>query len=177
MAGTRVDIFDAAGAAEQGNAVAEVWRDAFGPIDDLSEWRETVFDRHRGREAYRLAVARDAEGPAGLCWGYIGQRGQFWPDRVLDSLGRTAEPWVGGHVEFVELAVISRARRQGLGGRLHDALLAALPNRLALLGTSSNPEDPAVQLYRSRGWAQLGLLDAGAQVMIRPAIRSPRPDR
>ncbi|SDS32912.1 GNAT family N-acetyltransferase [Microlunatus soli] len=163
-----VEIFDATDAAAQADAVAAVWCDAFDPIDDLAEWRDTIFDRHRGREAYRLAVAFDIDGPVGLAWGYIGQRGQFWPDRVLDRLGRVAEPWVGGHVEFVELAVSRRARRHGIGGRLHDALLAALPNRHALLGTSSDPDDPAVRLYRSRGWAPLGLLDADAQVMLRP---------
>lgn len=168
MDATRVEIFDSAGAGALAEVVAEVWCDAFGPIDNLSEWRETTFDRHRSREAYRLAVASDADGPVGLCWGYIGQRGQFWPDRVLDRLGQVAEHWVGGHVEFVELAVSGRVRRQGLGGRLHDDLLAALPNRHALLGTSSNPDDPAVRLYRSRGWARLGLLETDAQVMLRP---------
>lgn len=168
MSEARLEIFDSTGAAMQAEAVAEVWRDAFGSINDLSEWRETTFDRHRAREAYRLAVAFDDDGPVGFSWGYIGQRKQFWPDRVLDRLGRVAEYWVGGHVEFVELAVCSRGRRRGVGGRLHDALLAALPNRHALLGTSSNPDDPAVRLYRSRGWARLGLLDPAAQVMLRP---------
>jgi len=168
MGETRVEIFDSAGAAAQADAVAAVWRDAFGAIDDPAEWRETVFDRHRARDDYRLAVASEAAGPVGLAWGYIGQRGQFWPDRVLDRLGPVAEHWVGGHVEFVELAVSVRARRKGVGRRLHDALLAALPNRHALLGASSNPDDPAVRLYRARGWAQLGLLEPGAQVMLRP---------
>lgn len=168
MAESRVEIFESAAAKDQADAVAEVWCDAFGPIDDLPEWRETTFDRHRQREAYRLVVASDDTGPVGLCWGYIGQRGTFWPDRVLDRLGQVAEHWVGGHVEFVELAVSRRARRRGIGGQLHDALLAALPNRHALLGTSSNPDDPAVRLYRSRGWASLGLLEPDAQVMLRP---------
>lgn len=160
-------IFDGSGAAAQADAVAAVWCDAFDPIEDLQEWRDTIFDRHRERESYRLAVATDASGPVGLAWGYIGRRGQFWPDRVLDRLGRIAEHWVGGHIEFVELAVCRRARGQGVGGRLHDALLAALPNRHALLGTSSNP---AVRLYRSRGWATLGLLEPDAQVMLRPPV-------
>lgn len=173
MCATRLDIYDSVGAEAQAHAAADVWRDAFGPIDDLSEWRETIFDRHRAREAYRLAIAADGDGPVGLCWGYIGRRGQFWPDRVLDRLGQVAEHWVGGHVEFVELAVVTRARRQGVGGRLHDALLDALPQRHALLGTSSNPDDPAVRLYRSRGWARLGLLEPDAQVMLRPPPPTP----
>lgn len=175
MSETRVQIFDSADAEGQGDAVADVWREGFGPIDDLSEWRETIFDRHRSREAYRLAVASDASGPVGLSWGYIGERGQFWPDRVLDRLGQAAEAWVGGHVEFVELAVIPRARRLGVGRRLHDALLAALPQRHALLGTSSDPADPAVRLYRSRGWSHLGLLEPDAQVMLRLSPQGPRP--
>ena len=172
MAETRVQVFDSVGAEAHVDAVAEVWREGFGPIEDLAQWRETIFDRHRTREAYRLAVASDAKGPVGLAWGYIGQRGQFWPDRVLDRLGQIAEPWVGGHVEFVELAVVPRARRRGVGGRLHDALLAELPARHALLGTSSDPDDPAVRLYRSRGWVHLGLLEVDAQVMVRPSTGS-----
>jgi ribosomal protein S18 acetylase RimI-like enzyme len=162
-------VLDAAAAADHADAVALVWREAFGPIADISTWRETIFDRHRSRAAYRLALAFDDDGPTGFAWGYVGQRGQFWPDRVLDRLGPVAEPWVGGHVEFVELAVADRARGHGVGGRLHDALLAALPQRHALLGTSADPGDPAVRLYRSRGWTHLGLLAPDTQVMMRPA--------
>ena len=132
MGEARVNIFDASGAEPLADDVAEVWRGAFDPIEDLPRWRETTYDRHRAREGYRLALASDADGPVGFCWGYIGRRGQYWPDRVLDRLGRVAEHWVGGHVEFVELAVVTRVRRQGVGGRLHDALLEALPNRHAV---------------------------------------------
>jgi ribosomal protein S18 acetylase RimI-like enzyme len=168
MTGIRVDVVDASAAEVHVQGIVEVWRDAFGPIDDLSDWRDNTFDRHRARDSYRLAVATDDIGLTGFSWGYIGERGQFWPELVLDRLGSVAEHWVGGHVEFVELAVATRARRRGVGSQLHDALLASLPRRHALLGTSSDPDDPAVRLYRSKGWAHLGLLAPDVQVMLRP---------
>lgn len=56
MGETRVEILQATDAQQQVDAVTEVWWDGFGPIDDLPEWRETVFDRHRAREAYRPAI-------------------------------------------------------------------------------------------------------------------------
>lgn len=94
-----------------------------------------------------------------------GDRGQYWTDSVIQGLGAVVDNWVGGHFEFVELAVLTDARGHGTGGALHDALLAGLSHERALLGTSSDPHDPAVRLYRSRGWDHLGLLGPDVQVM------------
>lgn len=168
MAEVTIAVHAAAEAAAFRDEVAAIWEDAFDPIPDLRQWRETVFDRHRGRDRYRLAIATHRGRDIGFAWGYIGQRGQFWSDRVLERLGEVAEPWVGGLVEFVELAVLQAFRAAGTGGRLHDALLNSLPSRPALLGTTRDAEDPAVRLYRSRGWRTLGRLDPDSQVMVRP---------
>ena len=42
-------------------------------------------------------------------------------------------------------------RRQGIGGRLHDALLTGLHGSAAVLTTEVGNE-PAIGLYRGRGW-------------------------
>lgn len=145
----------------------------FGDVDDLETWRRDMFGRHAAREGYRLAVAMDDRTVAGFAWGYIGQRGQYWPDLVCEALPKeVTDVWVGGHFEFVELAVLPGCRRQGLGSRLHDTLLAGVTQR-CLLSTADDPADPAVLLYLGRGWRKLGVLGPGVQVMGRLPDRRP----
>jgi ribosomal protein S18 acetylase RimI-like enzyme len=134
---------------------------------------ERVFDRHCARRQFRLVAAFDDEsGDAaggrvvGFAYGYVGDRGQYWPDRVASALGDDiAVTWVGDHFEFVELAVVEGMRRRGVGSALHDALMTDPPVDRALLSTDDDPQSPAVRLYRSRGWERLTLLEPGVQVM------------
>jgi ribosomal protein S18 acetylase RimI-like enzyme len=151
-----------------GGLADRVWpcyQAAFGDFTDLATWRRDLFDRHAARDGYRLAVAEDGDVVAGFAWGYIGQRGQYWTDLVCEVLPRdVTDAWVGGHFEFVELAVLPGHRRRGLGLRLHDALLTGVSLR-CLLSTADDPADPAVQLYRRQGWRRLGVLHPGFQVM------------
>lgn len=161
----QVDVHDGGAAAEHRDNVLQVWDESFGAVADTAEWRDTVWDRHRARADYRLATAYDGDRLVGFSWGYTGQPGQFWSDFVLDKLGQAVAEWVGGHFEFVELAVLPNGRRQGVGGRLHDQLLAGLPHKRALLGTEDDPTNPAVRLYLSRGWRRLGKQSLRDQVM------------
>lgn len=161
---TRIDVLDGASAAAYAARVFTLYDTVFGDFPDQATWREQLYDRHRARDDYRLALALDGDRTVGFAWGYRGIRGQFWPDLVTRSLPEVGREWVGDHFEFVELAVDPASRRQGVGRRLHDALLDGVTGR-ALLGTSADDDDPAVQLYRSRGWVTLGLLDADRRVM------------
>jgi ribosomal protein S18 acetylase RimI-like enzyme len=141
----------------------------FADFDDLETWRRELFERHAARAGYRLAVATDGETVAGFAWGYTGDRGQYWTDLVWDVLpGQVSAEWVGGHFEFVELAVLPGYRRQGIGSRLHDALLRDVRQK-CLLSTADDPDDPAVRLYLRHGWQRLGNLSPGFQIMGRPA--------
>jgi ribosomal protein S18 acetylase RimI-like enzyme len=148
----------------------QIWpcyRDVFGDFDDVETWRSDLFDRHTGREGYRLAVAMDAATVAGFSWGYVGQRGQSWTDLACEALpGSLVSEWVGGHFEFVELAVLPEYRRRGVGRLLHDTLLAGI-QRKCLLSTKDDLDDPAVRLYLACGWQKLGNLRPGTQVMGR----------
>ena len=152
-------------AAEHREGVLHVWNESFGKVDDPSVWRDTIWERHRARADFRLATACDDDRLVGFSWGYTGQPGQYWSDFILDKLGPAVHDWVGGHFEFVELAVLPGARGQGIGGALHDQLLAGLPHERALLGTNDDPTSPAVQLYLSRGWHRLGKQSPTDQVM------------
>lgn len=113
-----------------------------------------ILPRHVGREGFRLVTARDDENVlAGFSYGYFGGAGQWWHDIVVDACSPEArDRWLApGHFELVELHVRASHRRQGVGGRLHDAVLEGLAGRTAVLSTQTWNE-PALTLYRARGW-------------------------
>jgi ribosomal protein S18 acetylase RimI-like enzyme len=168
-----VQCYGATAAATLADRLWPVYDEVFGDFDDFSTWRDDMFARHATRNGYRLVVATEGPAIAGFSWGYVGERGQYWSDLVADALpGSVADEWVGGHFEFVELAVAPKYRRRGLGRRLHNALLDGISQR-ALLSTTDDPADAAVQLYLGSGWRKLGVLRAGTQVMGRAASGPP----
>lgn len=160
-----IETLSGEGAEKHREAVLGIWIAVFGKVENPDDWTASPWDRHRARAGYRLVIARDGDRPLGFAWGYTGERGQYWPDLVSREVGPRLDEWLGGHFEFVELAVIPAARRGGVGGRLHDALLAALPHEKALLETSARDDDPGVRLYASRGWISLASYGADRQVM------------
>jgi ribosomal protein S18 acetylase RimI-like enzyme len=152
-----------AGVAAVRDELVAVYRAAFAPPlhhvsdEDAARFGGEILPRHAGRAGFRCRVAREAPGGpvVGFAYGYTSAPGQWWHDLVARALGADlAERWLGGAFEFVELAVAPAAQGRGLGGRLHDALLAGLPHRTAVLSTR-DAETPAVRLYRGRGWTPL----------------------
>lgn len=161
---TSIELLDGAAAAPYADRIFGLYDAVFGRFPDKADWRAQLFDRDRAREGYRLTVALDSDRVVGFAWGYRGERGQHWPDLVARTLPELPAEWVRDHFELVELAVDPGARREGIGGALHDALLDGLTGR-ALLGTTLLPDDPALRLYKSRGWSTLGHLRDNRQVM------------
>jgi len=127
------------------------------PRDQLvALWPEARLDqmlaRHVERDGFRLVAEEDEGGRlAGMAYGYRGEPGQWWHDRVKAVMnGDQREQWLApGHFELVELAVRPDLRRRGLGGRLHDTLIEG--EHRAVLSTQVNNE-AALALYRGRGW-------------------------
>lgn len=114
---------------------------------------DEILPRHARRDGFRAVVADDEEGRlVGLAYGYAGAPGEWWHDVVSTAMGEEAAArWLGvGHFELVELMVGADARGHGLGGRLHDAIVAGL-QATAVLSTHVDNE-PALALYRGRGW-------------------------
>jgi ribosomal protein S18 acetylase RimI-like enzyme len=163
--GRRVELWSPQEAKERAAEVWRVYEVVFADLGSEQEWRETTYEPHCARRGFRFAAALDSDRLVGFAYGYIGDLGQYWPDRVASALSDDiVAEWVGGHFEFVELAVLADYRRLGLGGALHDALMSDLDVYRALLSTDAD-DTPAVLLYRSRGWTSLGILEPGVQVM------------
>ena len=126
-----------------------------GPAD-TARFNESL-TRHAGRTGFRCYVAEEGAGGriAGFAYGYASLPGGWWYDIVAAALDPlVVDKWMCDAFEFVELAVHPDAQGQGIGGRLHDALLASLPYWTALLSTYQG-ETAARQLYRRRGWVPL----------------------
>ena len=113
--------------------------------------------RHVERHTFRCWVARDAVTGAilGFAYGYRSAPGHWWHDLVARALGAEASRrWLAAAFELVELALWPGYQGQGIGGRLHDALLAEVPEQVAVLSTRQE-ETAALALYRKRGWIDL----------------------
>ena len=142
---TRDEVRDLLARPEE---LVAVWPNAAG------ERLEVIVPRHLEREGFRFVAEWDADGSlAGIAYGYRGAAGQWWHDLVADAMDEAARShWLQpGHFEFVELAVRPDLRRRGIGGRLHDALLAGLDAPTAVLSTEVS-NAAAIALYGARGW-------------------------
>ena len=114
----------------------------------------------------------------GFAYGYVGDRGEWFPDQLAARLpAEVTGEWVGGHFEFVTLAVHPDHEGAGIGTRLHDEVMADAPVERAILMTDSG-ESRAVRLYRDRGWVALGAFDPERAVYgrtVSPRTGEPAP--
>ena len=98
-------------------------------------------------------VALDGSQVVGMGFGARSEPGQWWHDRVASQVGlehpALQDAWV-----LVELGVLADYRSQGIGGRLHDALVAVQPLPRLLLSTQVSNLD-AQRFYLRRGWQVL----------------------
>jgi ribosomal protein S18 acetylase RimI-like enzyme len=112
-----------------------------------------ILPHHVVRDGFRFLGAFDGDDLVGFVYGYRGGVGQWWHDRVALALGPEGrDRWLApGHFELTELHVHATRRREGIGGALHDAVVAGLDSETAVLSTQADNE-PALALYRSRAW-------------------------
>lgn len=112
---------------------------------------------HARQPGFRCVIASPvpAQAPVGFVYGYSGQAGSGFYNLAIKRLSPgLAQEYLSDYFEFAELAVLPDWQGQGLGGRLHDAILAGLPQRTACLATP-DIETSALHLYRSRSWLPL----------------------
>jgi ribosomal protein S18 acetylase RimI-like enzyme len=113
------------------------------------------FPRHTTRAGFRCRVIRYRRRVVGFTYGYDSQPGQWWYDQVAPRLTAAQRSrWLVDAFEFVELAVLPDYQGLGLGGRLHDALLAGLAQPTAVLSTLDE-DTSGYFLYVRRGWQLL----------------------
>jgi len=109
------------------------------------------------RDGFRCCLAEnEAEGRViGFAYGFTTMPGSWWYDNIAAALhGEQIRQWLRGAFEFAEFAVLPEWQGQGIGGRLHDCLLADLPHPTSVL-TTLDKDILAVQLYYKRGWIDL----------------------
>lgn len=145
---TELVALDAEEALAARAELAEIW--AGTTAERLFE----TLRRHGARDGFTFLSARADGALAGFTYGYRGGPGEWWHDRVAAAMTpEQRDRWLApGHFEYVELHVHPGRRRQGVGGRLHDELLARqATSRTAVLSTQVDNE-PALALYGGRGW-------------------------
>lgn len=140
--------------------IARVYRQAFqGPPynkaeDEVGEF-EASLPHHVYRAGFTFLAALASDTLVGFAYGNTPQPGQVWHDYVRDALpGPVYQAWLPGSLQLAELAVVPDFQGQGIGGRLHDDLLAGVPHERAVL-TTMTADTPAAHLYRRRGWVVL----------------------
>jgi GNAT superfamily N-acetyltransferase len=119
------------------------------------EFVNRTLPRHTARDAFAFWGAFDeSERLRGFAYGYTGAAGQWWHDVVSAALDEPARRlWLGAPCfELCELAVHPRLQGRGLGGVLHDALLAERTEGRALL-TARADDERVHRFYSSRGWS------------------------
>ncbi|RDV44902.1 hypothetical protein DOE76_09155 [Leifsonia sp. ku-ls] len=138
-----------------------LYAEEYPPGPEPAEWRDGLWARHRARDGFRLIVARERGRAVGLAWGYVGSRGEYWSDEVAARLPpETADAWVGGHFEVVEVLVRPEFRRRGVATALLRALLSDAPADRAML-TVRDTAAAARRWYESTGWTELGRWEPG----------------
>ena len=108
------------------------------------------FLRGAGRRDFRGLVAVSDGVVVGFGFGARSSPGIWWHDQMTNQLGRE-HPALRDAWQLTELAVVEEYRGRGIGGRLHDALLAAQPCPRALLSTYAT-NARARAFYERRGW-------------------------
>jgi ribosomal protein S18 acetylase RimI-like enzyme len=176
----RFERWDKALVLDHADEILAVMTASLGPAEAGDDRLDTL-RRHSARRAFTFHAALfDDAGLAGFGYGYVGDPGEWFPDQLAARLPAdvTAE-WVGGHFEFVTLAVHPDHEGAGIGTRLHDEVMADSPAGRAILMTDSG-DSRAVRLYRDRGWNALGAFDPERAVYgrkVSPRTAEPTPDK
>ena len=118
--------------------------------------------QHVERDDFVFLVDRQGGELTGFGYGYTGAYGQWWTERVSQSLtaAQRAEWLDPPHYEIVELHVRPSWQRRGIGSALLAQLLTRQPHDRALLSTQTGSRK-ARGFYAKNGWQELASVDFG----------------
>jgi GNAT superfamily N-acetyltransferase len=142
--------------------IVSIYRDAYcrapynKPEIEVADFNQSL-PKHNQREDFRFIGAFDNNlgQLVGFAYGYTCQAGQWWYEKVKAALPtQIAAEWMDNSFQFAEISIKPSFQGQGMGGRLHDALLEGQRHARAVLSTLQ-AETVAHHLYRSRGWEVL----------------------
>jgi broad specificity phosphatase PhoE len=137
--------------------------------EDVQRFATEALPLHATREAFRLVLVRDAGRVRGFGYGFTGEHGMWWTERLKETAPASARPvldeWLGGHFEVVSVGVDPAAQGRGFGRSLMEGLLLGQPHERALLSTYAD-DRPAPRLYARLGWQRLvpGVLDGDSDL-------------
>lgn len=159
-----IDVVDGPEAARVAGDLRAIYLAALSvPPYGLSEKEADGFEEELRSEValpgFRCCLALDGRAIVGFAYGapaFTGAPPDAWSEDLVSSVGEEqADRWIRGQFAFIWMAVRPENQGQGLGSRLHDALIGAVREKRAWL--VAYPFDcPSVQLYRRRGWIEIG---------------------
>lgn len=128
----------------------QLWLDVWPGTNDRLY---AILPRHSRRAGFVFPVAEDASEIVGFAYGYVGGDNEPWHERIADAMTEEQrQRWLApGEFEFVELGVHPGHRRRGIGGRLHDEVLAHAARPTAVLATEIENKR-ATRFYERCGW-------------------------
>lgn len=135
---------------ERRQELERLWREVWPATSDELY---SMLPRHSRREGFLFLAAWDGRRIVGFAYGYVGGDGERWHERIAQAMTEAQrERWlVPLELEVIELGVHPDLRRVGIGGRLHDELLARAARPTAVLATDTDNQ-AAISFYEARGW-------------------------
>jgi GNAT superfamily N-acetyltransferase len=161
---TEIVCLDGARTAPLVDRLVAVYRAAFAPAPFLETdveagWFAQELATELELDGFRCCVARQGEDLGGFAHGFDTPAtlpSASWYSSLLDAVGpEAAERWVLGQFAVGWLAVRPAWQGQGLGRRLFRRVLAGTAKRRAWL-VAHDLDSPAMALYRSLGWQEIG---------------------
>jgi GNAT superfamily N-acetyltransferase len=131
-------------------------------------WREDESELHRQRllrllddSTFGVAVARASDELVGFAYGFsVPPETKRWAGLLEPVSVQVTSEWPGRTFLLFDYAVLSPRRGQGIGRKLHDALLGSRGEERATLTVQPTAGDTK-RIYEHWGWWQVGQVEGG----------------
>ena len=166
-ADVRIEIGGAALARPLLDPICELYDEVFSVPPFF--WRADESALHRERllgllddPGFDVAVARAGDELVGFAYGFtVPPDTKRWSGLLVPVSTEVASEWPGRTFLLFDYGVRLTYRGQGIGRRLHDALLGSRPEERATLTVQPTAIDTK-RIYEHWGWYQVGQVEGGA---------------